>query len=47
MLIEKIDTTMVAQNAAGFAAPIRMPRGQDTLSACGQLRTQSRRERTG
>ncbi len=28
---------------AGFAAPIRMPRGQDILAACGQLRTDSRR----
>src|ERR1700692_4536148 len=32
-------------NAAGFAAPIRTPRGQDILAACGQLRTESRRER--
>jgi 23S rRNA (adenine2503-C2)-methyltransferase len=30
-------------NAAGFAAPIRTPRGQDILAACGQLRTDSRR----
>ena len=30
---------------AGFAAPIRMPRGQDILAACGQLRTESRRTR--
>jgi len=30
---------------AGFAAPIRMPRGQDILAACGQLRTESRRSR--
>jgi 23S rRNA (adenine2503-C2)-methyltransferase len=33
--------------AAGFAAPIRTPRGQDILAACGQLRTESRRERAG
>ena len=32
-------------NAAGFASPIRTPRGQDILAACGQLRTESRRER--
>ena len=31
---------------AGFASPIRMPRGQDILAACGQLRTESRRERS-
>ncbi len=29
---------------AGFASPIRMPRGQDILAACGQLRTESRRD---
>ncbi len=34
-------------NAAGFAAPVRMPRGQDILAACGQLRTASRRQPTG
>jgi len=32
-------------NDAGFASPIRTPRGQDILAACGQLRTESRRER--
>ncbi len=31
--------------AAGFASPIRRPRGQDILAACGQLRTESRRQR--
>ena len=30
---------------AGFASPIRAPRGQDILAACGQLRTESRRAR--
>ncbi len=30
---------------AGFASPIRTPRGQDILAACGQLRTESRRAR--
>jgi len=30
-------------NEAGFAAPVRTPRGQDILAACGQLRTESRR----
>jgi 23S rRNA (adenine2503-C2)-methyltransferase len=28
---------------AGFASPVRTPRGQDILAACGQLRTESRR----
>ncbi len=30
---------------AGFASPVRVPRGQDILAACGQLRTEGRRER--
>ena len=30
---------------AGFASPIRAPRGQDILAACGQLRTDSRKVR--
>ena len=30
---------------AGFASPIRTPRGQDILAACGQLRTESRKMR--
>ena len=34
-------------NAAGFAAPVRAPRGRDILAACGQLRTESRRMRGG
>jgi 23S rRNA (adenine2503-C2)-methyltransferase len=28
---------------AGFASPVRSPRGRDILAACGQLRTQGRR----
>ena len=30
---------------AGYAAPVRNPRGRDILAACGQLRTESRRQR--
>ncbi|MFL5288308.1 MAG: 23S rRNA (adenine(2503)-C(2))-methyltransferase RlmN [Rhodopila sp.] len=32
-------------NDAGFASPVRTPRGQDILAACGQLRTESQRAR--
>jgi 23S rRNA (adenine2503-C2)-methyltransferase len=32
---------------AGFASPVRTPRGRDILAACGQLRTSSRRARAG
>ncbi len=31
---------------AGFASPIRTPRGSDILAACGQLRTESRRTKS-
>lgn len=30
---------------AGYAAPVREPRGRDILAACGQLRTESQRAR--
>jgi 23S rRNA (adenine2503-C2)-methyltransferase len=33
-------------NDAGYASPVRRPRGQDILAACGQLRTDGVRERT-
>jgi 23S rRNA (adenine2503-C2)-methyltransferase len=32
-------------NAAGYASPIRRPRGRDILAACGQLKTASERVR--
>jgi 23S rRNA (adenine2503-C2)-methyltransferase len=32
-------------NAAGYASPIRRPRGRDILAACGQLKTESERRR--
>jgi 23S rRNA (adenine2503-C2)-methyltransferase len=32
---------------AGFASPVRRPRGRDIQAACGQLRTESRRQRAG
>ena len=32
---------------AGFSSPIRTPRGQDILAACGQLKTESERKRAG
>jgi 23S rRNA (adenine2503-C2)-methyltransferase len=32
-------------NAAGYASPIRRPRGRDILAACGQLKTASERAR--
>ncbi|MCH7889721.1 MAG: 23S rRNA (adenine(2503)-C(2))-methyltransferase RlmN, partial [Proteobacteria bacterium] len=32
-------------NAAGYAAPVRSPRGRDIMAACGQLKSASVRER--
>ena len=32
-------------NRAGYSSPIRKPRGRDILAACGQLKTDSERER--
>ena len=32
-------------NDAGYSAPIRVPRGRDILAACGQLKSDSERER--
>jgi 23S rRNA (adenine2503-C2)-methyltransferase len=34
-------------NDAGYASPIRRPRGRDILAACGQLKTDSERKRKG
>jgi 23S rRNA (adenine2503-C2)-methyltransferase len=32
---------------AGYASPVRQPRGRDILAACGQLRSDSLRRRKG
>ena len=32
-------------NRAGYASPVRTPRGQDILAACGQLKSATERER--
>ncbi len=42
---QQLDRFAAIVMAAGFASPIRSPRGDDILAACGQLRTESRRER--
>ena len=30
-------------NRAGYASPVRTPRGRDIMAACGQLKSESRR----
>jgi 23S rRNA (adenine2503-C2)-methyltransferase len=34
-------------NAAGYASPVRVPRGRDIMAACGQLKSASERVRRG
>lgn len=40
-----IEAFAAVLNKAGYASPIRTPRGRDILAACGQLRSQSVKER--
>ena len=40
-----IETFGEIVNKAGFAAPIRTPRGRDILAACGQLKSESEKIR--
>jgi 23S rRNA (adenine2503-C2)-methyltransferase len=40
-----IETFAAILNKAGFASPIRTPRGRDILAACGQLKSESEKVR--
>jgi 23S rRNA (adenine2503-C2)-methyltransferase len=40
-----IETFASIVNRAGYASPVRTPRGRDILAACGQLRTESAKSR--
>jgi 23S rRNA (adenine2503-C2)-methyltransferase len=42
---ERIEAFADIVNRAGYASPIRTPRGRDILAACGQLKSQSVKER--
>ncbi|WP_420814471.1 23S rRNA (adenine(2503)-C(2))-methyltransferase RlmN [Notoacmeibacter marinus] len=42
---EQIEAFADFVNAAGYASPIRTPRGRDILAACGQLKSESERMR--
>ncbi len=42
---ETIERFGVLVNKAGFASPIRTPRGRDILAACGQLKSESEKMR--
>jgi 23S rRNA (adenine2503-C2)-methyltransferase len=40
-----IETFASVLNKAGYASPIRTPRGRDILAACGQLKSESEKQR--
>ena len=42
---DTIETFADMVNAAGYASPIRTPRGRDILAACGQLKSESEKMR--
>ncbi len=42
---ERIERFAEIVNRAGYASPIRAPRGRDIMAACGQLKSRSRRVR--
>ena len=42
---ETIETFAELVNRAGYASPVRTPRGRDIMAACGQLRSASVKER--
>ena len=42
---ETIERFAEVVNRAGYASPIRTPRGRDILAACGQLKSESERMR--
>ena len=42
---ERIETFAEIVNRAGYASPVRSPRGRDIMAACGQLKSESIRQR--
>jgi 23S rRNA (adenine2503-C2)-methyltransferase len=42
---ERIEEFAEIVNRAGYASPIRTPRGRDIMAACGQLKSESEKER--
>src|SRR3989304_8305243 len=42
---EQIEKFAEIVNRAGYAAPVRMPRGRDIMAACGQLKSASIKQR--
>jgi 23S rRNA (adenine2503-C2)-methyltransferase len=44
---EQIEKFAEIVNRAGYASPVRTPRGRDIMAACGQLKSESVKERAG
>jgi 23S rRNA (adenine2503-C2)-methyltransferase len=42
---EQIETFAEVVNRAGYASPVRSPRGRDIMAACGQLKSESVRQK--
>ena len=42
---ERIEAFGAIVNRAGYASPVRTPRGEDIMAACGQLKSASERAR--
>jgi 23S rRNA (adenine2503-C2)-methyltransferase len=42
---DRIEAFAEIINRAGYASPVRTPRGRDILAACGQLKSESEKER--
>jgi len=42
---ETIEAFAEVLNRAGYASPVRTPRGRDIMAACGQLKSESQRLR--
>ncbi len=42
---DRIEAFADIVNRAGYASPVRMPRGRDILAACGQLKSESKKMR--
>jgi len=42
---KRIETFGDIVNAAGYASPVRRPRGEDIMAACGQLKSETERAR--
>ena len=42
---DQIETFAEIVNRAGYASPVRTPRGRDIMAACGQLKSESLKQR--